>query len=55
MSHMNHSAGLAIFDEIQELSFDEIDNVGGAFIGPLILVVAVCATAYYIGRSQGDC
>jgi hypothetical protein len=40
---------------IQELSLEEIDEVGGAWILAAIVVVVVVAGAYYAGRSQGDC
>ena len=39
-------------DEIAELSTDEIENVGGAWVGVVIVVAVVLAAAYYAGRES---
>jgi hypothetical protein len=54
MSYMANDMMLPVTG-IQELSLEEIDEVGGAWILAAIVVVVVVAGAYYAGRSQGDC
>jgi hypothetical protein len=39
-------------NSINQLDDLEIDNVGGAWVGPALVVVAVVAIAYYAGREN---
>lgn len=56
MSYMNHNAAFAPADGIQELSFDEVEQVDGA-LAPvavaIVVVVAVVLVAFAVGVAVG--
>ena len=55
MSYAAHDPNFASIGGIQDLNMDEIEQVDGAWLLAVVVVVAVMGAAYYAGRSQGDC
>ena len=54
MSYMGHDAAFAPAGGIQELSFDEVEEVGGGII-PLIVPLVVAALTVVAVKSTDDC
>lgn len=56
MSYMDHNASFAPVGGIQELSFDEVEQVDGGWIGAAVVVVAVVVLLAigYFGEHNRD-
>jgi lactobin A/cerein 7B family class IIb bacteriocin len=58
MSYMDSNQIFAPANGIQELSFNEIDQVDGGLLPAILALAALagaCYLAYQAGRSQGNC